>query len=138
MILSFEIIDRMLALDPTPWFEKLWPYEEYSKQQFINQLKPSIKEGEVIKPATSLLDYAGEYQNDAYGNIIVKHKNDKLYIDYINSSELYHYDQDIFEAYQLYKYYQFKFIRDQKGKVIEIRCQFEPAVADIVFNKDAE
>lgn len=135
MILSFEIIDRMLTLDSTPWFEKLWPLEEYSKQQFIKQLKPSKKEGEVIKPSKSLVDYAGEYQNDAYGNIIVKYENDKLSIDYINNSELHHYDQDIFEAYQLYKFYKFEFSKDLEGKILALKCPFEPATSDIVFKK---
>lgn len=138
MILSFEIIDRMLALEPTSWFDKLWPYEDYSNQQFINQLKPSRKEGEVIEPSKSLIDYTGEFQNDGYGNIIVKYEKDKLYIDYINNSELYHYDQDIFEAYQLYKYYQFKFIKDLEGNVVALKCQFEPAVGDILFEKVSE
>ena len=138
MILSFEIIDKMLTLEPTPWVDKLWPYEDYSKQQFINQLKPSRKESDLIKPSKLLIDYVGEFQNDGYGNIIVKYENDKLFIDYIIKSELYHYDQDIFEAYQLYKYFQFKFIKDLEGNVVAIKCQFEPTVADILFEKVSE
>ncbi len=138
MILSFEIIDRMLALDSTPWFEKLWPYEDYSKQQFINQLKPTKKEGDIIEPSKPLIDYAGEYQNDGYGNINVKFENDKLYFEYINDSELYHYDQDIFEAYVLYKFFQFDFIKDQKGNIVSLKCQFEPSVANIIFKKVSE
>ena len=53
-------------------------------------------------------------------NINIKYENDKLYVDYINDSELYHYDQDIFETYQLYKYYRFNFIKDQKENIISL------------------
>ena len=138
MIISFEIIDRLLGLDSTPWMQKLWPYEEYSKQQFISQLKPSIKEGEIIDPSKPLMDFAGVYQHEGYGNIIVRYENDKLYAEYINNSELHHYDQDTFETYQLYKHFQFNFIKDQRGNIISLKCQFEPSVADIIFMKASE
>jgi CubicO group peptidase (beta-lactamase class C family) len=135
MILSFEIIDRMLALESTPWLEKLWPYEEYSKQQFINSLKPSVKEGEVIEPSRSLEEYAGAYYNDGYGNILIQKEGDKLFVDYINNSELFHFDQETFETFQLHKFFQFKFINDSEGKIIELQCQFEPSVSPIIFKK---
>ena len=138
MIISFEIIDRLLALDSTPWFQKLWPYEDYSKQQFISQLKPSKKDGDIIEPSKPLIDFAGVYQNEGYGNITIIYKNDKLYVDYINNSELHHYDQDSFETYQLYKHFQFNFIKDQKGNINALKCQFEPSVAEIIFMRVSE
>jgi len=138
MIISFEIIDRLLGLDSTPWFQKLWPYEEYSKQQFISQLGPSNKEGDTTNPSKPLIDYAGVYQNDGYGDINVKYENEKLYVDYINDSELHHYDGDIFETYQLYKHFKFKFLIDQNGNINSLKCQFEPSVADISFKKTSE
>ncbi len=138
MILSFEIIDRLLGLDSTPWVQKLWPYEDYSKQQFISQLKPSKKEGDITEPSKPLIDFTGEYKHEGYGNIIVRYEKDKLYAEYINNSELHHYDQDTFETYQLYKHFQFNFIKNQRGNVISLKCQFEPSVADIIFMKASE
>ena len=78
------------------------------------------------------------YQNEGYGNITVIYKNDKLYVDYINNSELHHYDQDSFETYQLYKHFQFNFIKDQKGNINALKCQFEPSVAEIIFIRVSE
>ncbi len=135
MIISFEIIDRLLGLDSTPWIQKLWPYEDYSKQQFISQLKPSIKEGDIIEPSKPLIDFAGVYQNDGYGDINVKYENEKLYVDYINDSKLNHYDGDTFETYQLYKQFQFNFLKDKKGNINSLTCQFESSVDEIIFMK---
>ena len=101
-------------------------------------MKPSNKEGEIIDPSKPLIEFAGVYQHEGYGNIIVRYENDKLYAEYINNSELHHYDQDTFETYQLYKHFQFNFIKDQRGNIISLKCQFEPSVADIIFMKASE
>ena len=136
MILTFEILDKMLALESIPWVEKLWPYEEYSKEQFINSLKPAQKEGEITGPSRSLALYEGTYSHDGYGNIHVKYENEKLFVDYINYSELYHYDKELFEAYQLFKFYQLEFIKNDGGEIVGLKCNFEPAVSPIVFKKN--
>jgi len=135
MIISFEIIDKLLFLEETPWFEMLWPYEEYSQQQSINSLNPAVKEGDILEPTKPLEEFAGIYTNDGYGTITIHYSNNKLIADYINQSELHHYNEDEFEGYQLYKHYRFEFIKDSNNLISGLKCNFEPKISPIEFIK---
>jgi len=136
LIILFELIDRILELEDIDWIDKLWGYEEMTKTQFIEQLKPSPQPEVFEEPSLNLVKYCGKYSNDGYGTINIVCKNDTLYIEYIDESELIHYDRDEFQAYQLFKYYHFYFEISDEDKVVSVKCKFEPAVDEIIFHKN--
>ena len=102
----------------------------------MNSHNPSIKEGEITKPSKPLEEFSGIYHNDGYGKIKIEYHENKLFADYINQSELHHYDKNEFECYQLYKYYKFNFLEDSTGKITLLQCNYEPKVSPIEFIKN--
>ena len=97
---------------------------------------PNLASEMPLKDAISSMESDDEIRGFISG---IKGKLFELkYVDYLNDSELHHYDGDTFETYQLYKQFQFNFLKDEKGNINSLKCQFESSVAEITFIKVPE
>ncbi len=135
-MLTVEITDVVLGLEPFDWFGTYSGAIEAYKEQNIENQRPFSKEEKTQPPSKPLDRYTGEYKNEGYGTIEISKKNDGLLIDYIDETKMMHYDADTFQAYQLYKYYKFKFEKNEEGEISALKSDFEPQVSEIIFRKE--
>jgi len=135
LILLFEIIDRLLGLEPVAWLERLWPFEEGARQHTWKMRKPSKAPPSVNPPTYPPEEFTGKYENPGYGVITITHEQGKLFLDFAEKSPLLHFNQNVFEGFQLYSYFKFRFDGDSNGKITSIAARLEPMVPDIVFGR---
>src|SRR5207249_7619182 len=77
--LAYNVYDRLLGLDPLPWFDRFKDLEAKGKKQEeeAKKNKPTDRKSGT-HPSHSLAEYAGEYQNPGYGILKVAVKGDAL------------------------------------------------------------
>jgi hypothetical protein len=95
------------------------------------------------QPSHSVADFAGDYENPAYGLVSVIKDGDGLRLKTpIFEGSLSHYHYDVFElkATLLGSEYTSKitFAADAKGNVTSLAFPLEPSVKDIIFTRAAE
>lgn len=132
-------IDKLLDLSEIDWNAKLLEGRKNALKTAEEQMKtedPNRVEG--TEPTHPLEDYAGSYENTAYGTMEIFMKGDKLAGRYHTYElELRHYHYDVFEAIpkgvdQKLKIY---FFYDLKGKINKLTAPLEDGVKDIEFIK---
>jgi CubicO group peptidase (beta-lactamase class C family) len=144
LIVSLNIYDRLLGLDPVSWSQrfkddelKSKQAEEEAKKQGVTQLKPNTH------PSHDLKDYVGEYENPGYG--VVRIEPDavgfKLSLNLL-TSPLRHYHYDVFEVpanpIDPMEKTKVMFFTDLKGDISSLAMPLEPHVKDIVFTRMPE
>jgi hypothetical protein len=94
---SYNVYERLLGLDQTPWIQRGLDIRLKAKEAGISARK---KAGEDrvpnTKPSHALADYVGEYENAAYGSLKVGLKNNQLQFDFhkiVMSLSHFHYDR---------------------------------------------
>jgi CubicO group peptidase (beta-lactamase class C family) len=96
-IISYNIYERLLGLDLTPWSERLLKDQMESKK--IGKEGRSKSGSDRItgtKPSHNLIDYIGQYENPAYGTINITLPDTALQFDFHNMKlplKHYHYDR---------------------------------------------
>jgi hypothetical protein len=99
------------------------------------------------KPSFPLNEYTGDYMNKGYGTMKFFIERDTLWVDYNEAglrtkSYLEHYHYDIFrprstdEKENPKDAPKVKFNMNTKGELVSVEMKFEPAVKDIVFEKE--
>ena len=139
------IVDRMLKLSYRPW-GKTALADKLKAELTANTLpnNDSINRKPGTKPAHSLADYAGQFENKGYGVVKIFRERDTTWVDYNEAgkrtkSYLEHYHYDIFrirsteETENPKDAPKIRFNTDTKGTVISLETQMEPEVGDIVF-----
>ncbi|MGY4307610.1 CubicO group peptidase (beta-lactamase class C family) [Bradyrhizobium sp. USDA 4369] len=141
-ILINRVMDRVCGKEPVPWLERLRDLRrkalaqaETDEQTRMAARRPNAP------PAHPLSDYAGSYQHPGYGRITITAANDALHWAYRSfQGPLEHRHFETFETPQLpYDLnpdrLALSFHTDRDGNVASLSAQFEPMVADIVFQR---
>ena len=139
--LMFEIYDRLLGLDPIDWNSRY----KLIYQQFIAAAQQSeTKEAEILKktgtkPTHPLSDYAGTYENEAYGRFQISLNGQKLSATYGElSTPLEHWHYDIFNATEdPMKGLKVTFLTNVRGDIDRLSIPLETSVPEIVFSMKA-
>ena len=145
-VLAYNVYDRLLGLDPLPWFDRFKALEAKGKKEEdeAKKNKPTNRKTGT-HPSHSLADFAGEYQNAGYGAIKVGLKGDALELSLNKLGpyplEYYHYDifqvpedSDSFAAGE-----KFQFEMNKKGDIDRIAAPLAPALGeDIIFTRAPE
>ena len=80
---SYNVYERLLGMDQTPWIQRGLDIRLKNKEAGISARK---KAGEDrvpnTRPSHALTDYVGEYENAAYGSLKVGLKNNELQFDF--------------------------------------------------------
>jgi hypothetical protein len=96
-IIPYNVFERLLGLDQTPWSER--GLKDLKEGKIISREGRSKSGSEIIpgtKPSHQLSDYVGQYQNPAYGNINITLADTALQFDFHNMKlplKHYHYDR---------------------------------------------
>jgi CubicO group peptidase (beta-lactamase class C family) len=145
-VLAYNVYDRLLGLDPLPWFDRFKELDAKGKQEAeeAKKNKPTDRKSGT-HPSHNLSDYAGEYENPGYGKIRVSQKGDSLELT-VNklgpwTVENYHYD--VFQVPEssdsLAAGEKFQFEMNKKGDIDRIAVALEPSLGeDIVFSRAPE
>ena|SRR5664280_704462 len=96
-IIPYNIFERLLGLDLTPWSER--GLKDQKEDKKLGKEGRSKSGSEIIagtKPSHQLTDYVGQYQNPAYGIINITLADTTLQFDFHNMKlplKHYHYDR---------------------------------------------
>lgn len=149
-LVSYNIYDRLLSLNQIDWVTRLKASqsrgggrdtEEAKKKGYTLQVKDT-------HPSHPLSDYAGEYENAAYGLANVSCENGALSFSFNgNGGPLNHYHYDVFEiaeqdlapvSLQPLSGEKVSFHMNGLGDIDSLSVPFEPSVKDIVFTRSGD
>ncbi len=144
--LAYNIYDRLLGLDPLPWFERFKDLKAKGKKQEEDAKKNKATDRKAgTHPSHALADYVGEYQNPGYGSVKVLLKGDafEIRINKLGPYPLEHYHYDVFqvpeESDSVAAGEKCQFEMNKKGDIDRFSVLFEPALGeDIVFKRVPE
>ncbi len=135
-------IDKLLELPEIDWNARLIEGRKNAMKTMQEQKDskdPNMVEG--TEPSHPLEDYAGTYENPAYGKIEIFLDDGKL-SGHFHSFELSltHYHYDVFEAKpkDLDQKLKLNFFYDAKGKINKVTAPLEDRIKEIEFIKAAE
>jgi CubicO group peptidase (beta-lactamase class C family) len=82
-IVSYNVYERLLGMDQTPWSERQLDIRLKNKKA-DTEARTKAGEGRVTgtKPSHNLADYAGVYENPAYGAMTIGLKDNQLQFDF--------------------------------------------------------
>jgi CubicO group peptidase (beta-lactamase class C family) len=94
---NYNIYERLLGMDQTPWSQRLLT-DRLAEKKASTEARTKAGESRVpnTHPSHALADYAAEYENPAYGIIRIDQKGDKLQFNFHQFSmplEHFHYDR---------------------------------------------
>ena len=99
-VISYNVYERLLGISQTPWSERILK-EVKENKRIGREARGKAKVGQVAgtKPSHLIQDYAGEYENDAYGLIKITQKDTTLQFALHHISlPLYHFHYDRFDT----------------------------------------
>jgi CubicO group peptidase (beta-lactamase class C family) len=145
-VLAYNVYDRLLGLDPLPWFDRFKELEAKGKQQEEEGKKNKQTDRKMgTHPSHHLSDYAGEYENPGYGKIRVNQKLDslELAINKLGPWPLENYHYDVFQVPEASDSVaageKFQFEMNKKGDIDRVSAALEPALGeDIIFTRAPE
>jgi len=145
-VLAYNVYDRLLGLEPLPWFDRFKDLEAKGKKQEEEAKKNKPTDRKTgTPPSHSLADYAGEFENPGYGMVKVRLKGDalELSLNKLGPFPLEHYHYDIFQVPEdsdsVAAGEKFQFEMNKKGDIDTIAATLEPALGeDIVFTRAPE
>ena len=146
-VLTFNIFDRLLGLEPIDWSKRLMKGErenwEKGKKAVVEAAKQQRKN---TRPSHSLVDYAGHYSHPAYGTIIIGKEGKRLNIKFRGrTASMDHYQYDTFRVSDedpdhLFVYNDVRnvtFLMNKNGDIDRLALPIQAGVDDIVFEKIA-
>jgi CubicO group peptidase (beta-lactamase class C family) len=143
-IATNTLADKLLGLPAIDWSGEALLKRKAGKEvaKEAKAKKTSVRHPGT-KPSHPIDEYAGEYEDAAYGRLTIRVKGGKLEGQFGNTTfPLEHWHYDVWNALPgedpVFEDMKLNFRCDAKGNVAEIAAPFEPAVADIVFRKSAD
>jgi CubicO group peptidase (beta-lactamase class C family) len=82
-IVSYNVYERLLGMDQTPWSERQLEIRLKNKKA-ATEARTKADEGRILdtKPSHALADYAGAYEHPAYGVMNIRLKDNQLQFDF--------------------------------------------------------
>jgi len=139
-IIANIVYDQVLQLDATPWSDR--SLKDYIKRKMTDKearQKPDIDRVPNTKPSHALADYAGIYEDAAYGKMEINYKNDNLSFTFNNTTlPLSHYHYDRFQSSddEIDGKWTLRFGLDAQGSVQQVMVSMDEK--EVIFNKKAE
>jgi hypothetical protein len=137
---TFDIMDRLLGLEPRPWLERVRQWEEMARaaeEQGLKKLLSARVEG--TTPSHSPEAYEGTYEHPAYGRITIEAEGDALAGDYNSTPATFeHYHYDVFKISLDLKVpaaFPASFTSDLMGTITSVSIQLEPMTKEIEFTR---
>jgi CubicO group peptidase (beta-lactamase class C family) len=143
-VISLSIFDRLLSLDPLPWFDRLRAPAAALRAQRPKEIAAraaTIRPG--TRPSHDLHDYTGEYEHPAYGVVRIVSNDHALHWDGLGLDlPISHRHYDVFELGADWRIWFenmiVQFHTDREGDIASLSLPLEPAVGPIVFRRRPE
>jgi CubicO group peptidase (beta-lactamase class C family) len=140
-IITYNLYERMLGLDQTPWSERrLKDRAEGRKADREARQKAGGERVANTSPSHPLADLAGEYEHPAYGTIRITLKDTALQFDFhkiILPLRHYHYDRFDTPNDEQFGVWSVNFTTNPQGDVSEVRMSLDESEAVFVRKADA-
>ncbi len=132
-IVSYNVYERLLGLDQTPWSARWLEIRLKGKQAGTEaRAKAGGERISGTKPSHPLADYAGEYENAAYGVLKIGQKDGQLQFDF-HKTQLpmthFHYDRFDTPDDELYGKWSVNFQSNPQGDVDKALMSLDEAEA---------
>jgi CubicO group peptidase (beta-lactamase class C family) len=119
--ISFNVYERVLGLDQTPWSERLLEIRVKGKKAGTEaRAKAGAERVPNTQPSHPLADYVGEYQHPAYGVLKIGMKDGQLQFDF-HKIQLpltrFHYDRFDTPDDEIYGKWSVNFVTNPQGDV---------------------
>ncbi len=145
-VLAYNVYERLLGLDLTPWLDRFKEREARQKKELEENKKTKLSDKKSgTHPSHQLAEYAGEYENPGYGSIKVSLKGEALeaVLNTMKPFPLQHYHYDIFEvpedADSVAAGQRLQFHLNKQGDIETASAALDPALGeDIVFRRVAK
>jgi len=142
-VISYDINDRMLGLEPLDWSKReLDRYLAFKKSDQEAREKNYVPRRENTQFSHPIDEYVGEYSNPAYGTIeVARAANDRdLKITFHTmQSTAQHWHYDVWrvphDPLDLLQETEIMFNTGWQGDISSLSCSLEPNVHDIVFTR---
>ncbi len=139
--IMFNIYERMLGLDETPWSERrLANRIQGKKAGKEGRSKAGMDRVENTKPSHPLEDYAGQFENLAYGIIDIELKDNQLHFDFHNIKlPLIHFHYDRFDTPddEIYGKWTVNFMTNPQGDIDKIVMSIDEGETTFGLKVDA-
>jgi CubicO group peptidase (beta-lactamase class C family) len=138
-VVSYNVYERLLGLDPTPWAERWLAERKKGKAaSTAGRAKAGLERVKETRPSHWLEDYAGEYEHPAYGILKIAYKEGQLEFT-LHKIHLplshFHYDRfDTPDDEQLGKY-SVSFGTNPQGDIDKATVSLDEA--EVTFNRRA-
>ncbi len=140
-IVAYNVFDRLLGLDQTPWNQRF--LEDQKKGEAAQE--EAKKKGYTVrregtKPSHALGEYAGDYEHPGYGVVRIETDKENLKLTYNRmSGPLKHFHYDVFEVAEdelnpLQKT-KVNFATSLQGEIDSLALPFESQLKEIVFKR---
>jgi CubicO group peptidase (beta-lactamase class C family) len=140
-IVSFNIYERLLGLDQTPWSERRLKDREASKKEGkAGRAKAGSERIANTKPSHLLEDYAGEFEHPAYGIFKVSLKDTALQMafhDIVLPLKHFHYDRFDSPNDEQYGVWSLNYLTSPQGEIDRIVISLDESEASFVRKPDA-
>jgi CubicO group peptidase (beta-lactamase class C family) len=132
-IITYNIYERLLGLDQTPWSERLSQIRRKDKEAGKEaRTKAGVDRVPDTKPSHTLSDYAGDYEHPAYGILRISTKDHDLQFDF-HKIQLplthYHYDRFDTPDDELWGKWSVNFSTNPQGEVDKALMSLDQAEA---------
>jgi len=139
-IITSTIYDKLLGLAETTWSDRaLKDYLKSKETDKESRKKPDTDRVPGTKPSHPLNNYAGIYEDPAYGKMEIIYKNDSLnFTFHAISLPLYHYHYDRFITPddQIDGKWSMTFITGAQGSVDQLKVSLDEK--EVIFNRMAD
>jgi len=141
-IITNTVYDKLLGLTETPWSDRA--LKDYVKNKLTDKearKKPDVDRVPGTHPSHPLKDYAGLYEDAAYGIIEIADTNDKLSFTFNHIHlplEHYHYDRFVSADDELYGKWSLIFSLDAQGNVQNVKISMDEKEVTFIKKGDAK
>jgi hypothetical protein len=139
-IIAYTVYDRLLGLPETQWSDRgLKDYLKGKETARESREKPDADRVTGTSPSHELVDYAGIFEDPAYGRVHITILNDSLRFKF-NQYELplfhYHYDRFMTPDDQLYGKWSLIFSTDAQGDISQVKISLDEK--EVIFARVAD
>jgi hypothetical protein len=139
-IITNLLYDKLLGVEATPWSDRaLADYKKSKATDREARRKPDTDKVANTKPSHALADYAGMFEDAAYGIMEITHKNDELSFTFNHISlplQHYHYDRFVSADDELYGKWSLTFTTDAQGSIANVKVSLDEK--EVVFTRKAD
>jgi CubicO group peptidase (beta-lactamase class C family) len=140
-IISYNIYERLLGMDQTPWSERRLKERDASKK--MNKAGREKAGSERIantNPSHPLADYSGEFEHPAYGIIKIFPQDSVLYMDFhriVLPLKHFHYDRFDSPNDEQYGLWSLNYLTNPQGEIDRLTISLDESEVTFVRRADA-